>query len=135
LSQRPRSICAQRTEQKGRYCGSAGLPQIGQRRDEGFCIDEIVAIVKRIWLQRGNFKPLAVAAPFSFDRDLAGESFFDRAQAAAGVVTGRIRRGWPRALYRAAAALSQTFNSPRRDRPGGSSRFLRQKQRQYPGAS
>jgi len=48
LSQRPRSICAQRGEQNGRHCGAAGLPQIGQGRGAGVGIDETEDIAERI---------------------------------------------------------------------------------------
>jgi hypothetical protein len=48
LSQRPRSIWAQRAEQNGRYCGSGGFPQIGHGRGAGRSIDEMEAIAERI---------------------------------------------------------------------------------------
>jgi len=48
LSQRPRSICAQRAEQNGRYCGIGGLPQIGHGRGAGLSIEEMEAIAERI---------------------------------------------------------------------------------------
>jgi hypothetical protein len=48
LSHRPRSICAQRAEQKGRYCSIGGLPQIGHGRGAGRSIDEIEAMAEAI---------------------------------------------------------------------------------------
>jgi len=48
FSQRPRSICAQRVVQNGRYCGVGDLPQIGHGRDAGLSIDETEAIAERI---------------------------------------------------------------------------------------
>jgi hypothetical protein len=48
LSQRPRSICAHRAEQNGRYFGIGGLPQIGHGRGAGRSIDEMEAIAERI---------------------------------------------------------------------------------------